>query len=413
MDKGDYVTAVLAVLVILVASLSIYDSIQLSRLQADVSRLSGSVSAMNSTLMTYIGYESNLTKSAEELGYDLSQVNSSLAQQVSELESQIRTIESRIGFPVIIVDALNRSVVVPSQPSRIVSLDPAATEILLAIGASDQLVGIDNDSITYLPPPFNNTLHLLVAEGAVKVIGSTYSSPSIEEILSLRPDLVIGTAGWGYNNYIAETLQQYGIPVILLPSTASLEDIYKAVIMAGEATGHVVQAVDVVENMSEAVAETEAAVKGQGEVNATVVLWINPTYVAGGSTFINDLITLAGGVNVFGNLSGWPVISPEEMLQANPSLIIIMSNGGLFNVSSFYSWLNSTIGPAYADIAAVKSGRVYVITGWYEDVISEPGVLVPLALKLIAILLHPQAFNVTAVPQIVSPSDLPINVSEG
>lgn len=413
MTRGGYVTAILAVLVVLVASLSIYDSVQLSRLQADVSRLSGSVSAINDTLMTYIGYESNLTRSAEELGYYLSQVNSSLVQQVSELESQIRAIESRIGFPVILVDALNRTVVVPYQPSRVVSLDPAATEILLAIGASGQLVGVDNDSVTYLPPPFNYTIRSLVAKGAVKVIGSTYSSPSVEEILSLRPDLVIGTAGWGYNNYIAETLQQYGIPVILLPSTTSLEDIYKAVIMAGEATGHVAQAVEVVENMSEAIAETETAVRGQGEVNATVVLWINPTYVAGGSTFINDLITLAGGANVFGNLSGWPVISPEEMLQANPSLIIIMSNGGLFNVSSFYSWLNSTIGPAYANIAAVRSGRVYVITGWYEDVISEPGVLVPLALKLIAILLHPQAFNVTAVPQIVSPSDLPINVSEG
>ncbi len=408
MNRSDYVTVVIAVLVIVVMALSLYNSVQLSRLEGELAGLRGGVSSVNSTLQYSIAYERNLTEVAASLGSALGQVNSSLSQEVNALKSQLAQLEARQGFPAEIVDALNRSVVIPLRPVRVVSLDPATTEILLAIGAGGQLVGVDNDSVSYLPPPFNYTIHMMVANGSVSVIGSTYTSPSIEEILSLRPDLVIGTAGWGYNNYVATTLAQYGIPVVLLPSTSSIEDIYRAVIMAGEATGHLSEAAQVVENMSAQLTRVETVVSGATEVNATVILWVNPTYVAGGGTFISDLITLARGLNAFGNLSGWPVISPEGLLQANPSVIIIVSNGGLFNVSSLYGWLNSTIGPAYTRISAINHGRVYVITGWYEDILSEPAVLVPLGLKLIAIILHPGSFNVTSLPQVISPSDLPL-----
>ncbi|MGC9071333.1 MAG: ABC transporter substrate-binding protein [Acidilobus sp.] len=408
MERRDYLTTVLAILVIMAVGLAVYNSFQLSQLRDYISRFGENLSTVKSTAQQSINYVKELSQEAQQLGSALAQVNSSLSSQVISIRSQLSLLEAQQGFPTIIVDALNRTVVVPVKPIRIIALDPAAAEIVLAIGATSQLVGIDNDSLLYLPPPYNYTIHELYANGSLEVIGSTYTSPSIEEILSLSPDLVIGTAGWGYNNYIATTLAQYGVPVILLPSSQSLEDVYRSIIMAGQATGHVRQAVQLVENMSASVSLTERAASGFPRVNVTVVLWINPTYVAGGGTFISDMLTLAGGINVFENLTGWPVVSPEEMLQANPGVVIIMSNGGLFNITSFYQWLNSTIGPSYLQISAVKNGRVYVIKGWYEDVISEPAVLTPLGLKLLVAILHPQAFNLTQIPQVISPATLPL-----
>ncbi|MGC9210423.1 MAG: ABC transporter substrate-binding protein [Acidilobus sp.] len=408
MESRDALIAVLAVLVIAAVTMNVYNSLQLSQLKSMVSRLGTGLYNVNSTVQQSTLAINQIAREAQELGSALATVNSSLASQVVQIKSELERLESSQGFPVAIVDALNQTVVIPSRPERIVTLDPASTEILLAIGGGGQLVGVDNDSLLYLPPPYNATLHALLANGSIEVIGSTYTSPSIEAILSLRPDLVIGTAGWGYNNYIASTLAQFGIPVLLLPSSQSLLDVYRSIIMVGEATGHVNQAVQVVENMSAAISTLENALKGQPVVNVTVILWINPTYVVGGSTFINDMLTLAGGENVFGNLSGWPIVSPEEMLQANPSVIIIMSNGGLFNVTSLYEWLNSSIGSSYLQIAAIKDHRVYVISGWYEDIISQPAVLTPLGIRLLATILHPQAFNVTQVPPEVSPATLPL-----
>ena len=413
-------SAALVVLLVVAILLSAYNTVQLVQLERQVKSVSSSVgslnstiqgvssrvSSLNSTIQSSIANVNRLSEMASALGSELSELNATLSGRIASLESQLTQLESEVRFPVTIVDALNRTVVIPSMPMRIVTLDPAATEIALAVGAGGQLVAVDNDSVLYLPPPFNDTVHEMVANGSLKVISSTYSSPDIEQIMALSPDLVIGTAGWGYNNYIASTLASYGIPVLLLPSSESLEDVYRAVIMVGEATGHVNNAVKLVESMSAQITAVERSLENVSYVNVTVILWINPTYVAGGGTFINDMMTLAGGVNVFQNLSGWPVISSEDLLQANPSVIILVSNGGLFNASSLYQWLNSTIGPAYVNIAAIKYGRVYVIGGWYESVMSEPAVLTPMAVKLLAIILHPQAFNLTSVPQLITPSTL-------
>jgi iron complex transport system substrate-binding protein len=176
--------------------------------------------------------------------------------------------------------------------------------------------------------------------------------------------------------------------------------------MVGEATGHVKEAVSIVENDSAIVDSLESRLQGLPEVRVAIIAWVNPTYVAGGGTFQDDLITLGGGVNAFANSSGWPVVTAEELLEADPQVIILMSNGGLFNESYLIQWLNSSIGPAYKNISAIASGRVYLVEGWYESVLSEPSVLVPYGALLIAEILHPQAFNISSLPSVISPSTL-------
>ncbi|ADL18908.1 Putative ABC transporter, substrate binding protein [Acidilobus saccharovorans 345-15] len=405
--KGSASTVLLAatlIIMVVLVGLTAYSMYQVQVINRKLSDISSSVSNINSTVMSEVS--SRLANESEYLGELLSQLNTSVSSQVAKIRGEVSGLEASIGFPVAIVDALNQTVYVPSMPHRVVTLDPASTEIALAVGAAGQLVGVDNDSLVYLPPPFNYTINKLYQNGSVASIGSTWSSPSVEAILALRPDLVIGTAGWGYNNYIASVLSQYGIPVLLLPSSSSLSDVYKSIIMVGEATGHVKDAVSIVENDSAIVDSLESRLHGLPEVRVAIILWVNPTYVAGGGTFQDNLITLGGGVNAFANSSGWPVVTAEELLEVNPQVIILMSNGGLFNESYLIQWLNSSIGPAYKNISAIASGRVYLVEGWYESVLSEPSVLAPYGALLIAEILHPQAFNISSLPSVISPSTL-------
>lgn len=408
--KGSTATALLAstlIVMVVLVGLTAYSMYQVQAINRKLGDVSSSVSNINSTVMSEVS--SRLTDESEYIGELLAQLNASVSSQIAKIRDEVSNLEATIGFPVAIVDALNQTIYIPAMPHRVVTLDPASTEMVLAVGAASQLVGVDNNSLTYLPPPFNYTINKLYQNGSVASIGSTWSSPSVEAILALRPDLVIGTAGWGYNDYIASVLSQYGIPVLLLPSSSSLSDVYKSIIMVGEATGHVKEAVSIVENDSAMISSLESRLQGLPEVRVAVILWVNPTYVAGGGTFQNDLVMLGGGVNAFANSSGWPVVTAEELLEANPQVIILMSNGGLFNESYLIQWLNSSIGPAYKNISAIASGRVYLVEGWYESVLSEPSVLAPYGALLIAEILHPQAFNISSLPSVISPSTLSIS----
>ncbi len=394
---GDRSQVAILVMAVVLAALVVANVL----LAAQVSQLRSQTSSLNSRLESI----------SSELSSGLAAINSTLSRDLGLAMEQVERAansSSASRYPVILIDALNQTVVIPSQPQRVVTLDPAATETVMALGQDYLLVGVDNNSIYYMPPPYNYTLWNLYRSGEVVDIGSTYSAPSVGEILALRPDLVIGTAGWGYNNYIASELSQYGIPVLLLPSTQSLSDLYRSVVMVGEALGVPTRAAELVNNMTSQIASVEALLYNVSPVNVTVILWINPTYAVGGRTFISSLLMLAGGVNVFHNFTGWPVVSPEQLVASNPCVIILMSNGGLFNRSTLYHWLQSTVGQAYQNICAVREGKVYVVGGWYESVISEPSVMVPLALRLLAEVLHPSAFNLTSIPTYITPSTLSV-----
>lgn len=373
------------------------------------------LSNLNSTLLktnniTQLTFTQRLADLSSELGSlenKIGGINSTLNSEILSLQSQVNSLSAQNGFPVTLIDATNTSVTIPQYPTRIVSLDPATTEILLSLNVTSQIVGVDNDSLYYLPPQFEKELMSLYNQGKIINIGSTYSEPNIEQILSARPDLVIGTYDWEFSS-VAQVLKQYGIPVVLLPSYSSLSDLYNAIIMAGRATGHVEQAVSLVESMSSNISYFRELTSNTTPQNVSYLLWIDPTYVAGGQTFQNNMILLSGNNNVFSNLTGWPTISAEELLNANPSVIIIDSNGGLINESSLISWLQSSIGNAYENIPAIKNNRVYTINGYYSDYLDEPGPMVVYGIKLLLMITHPNLFNITNIPENISPSNFPL-----
>ncbi|MFP3227433.1 MAG: ABC transporter substrate-binding protein [Caldisphaera sp.] len=409
MKTGNLIIAILIIVIVGFGSLGLFMISLYNEMQKEINNLNSTLAIyINNTQATFSEKIAFLANEVGTLKNNVNSINSSINSEVLYLEQKINYFANQNNFPVTLLDASNKTVTIPQYPTRIVSLDPATTEILLAINATDQIVGVDNDSLYYLPPQYENELISLYNSGKIINIGSTYSEPNIEQILSARPDLVIGTYEWEFSS-VANVLENYGIPVVLLPSYNSLGDLYNAIIMAGRATGNVKQAVNLVESMSSNVSYFRYLTANISPQNVSYLLWINPTYVAGGGTFQNDMIMLSGNNNVFSNLSGWPVISPEELLNANPSVIIIDSNGGLINETDLINWLQSSIGNAYENITAIKYNRVYLISGYYSDYLNEPGPLVVYGIKLFMMITHPNIFNISSVPNNISPTSFPIN----
>ncbi|ALV63282.1 Vitamin B12 ABC transporter, B12-binding component BtuF [Thermococcus sp. 2319x1] len=274
-------------------------------------------------------------------------------------------------YPLAIVDFAGRKVTIEKEPQRIVSLAPSITETLYFIGALDKVVGVTK---------FDNYPEN-VQEGRTVVGG--FSDPSIEVIASLNPDLIVGTSM--HLKYL-EQLEKIAPVIIIDPK--SIEEIYKAVELLGKVTNKEEKANEVVNNMQSKIEEIRSKVKDAPRVKVFYIVWSDPLMTAGNATFINDLIILAGGENIFGDTQGWPQVSVEEVLARNPEVIILPPHAGMSAEDLCNTQLINT--------DAVKNGRVYTLSS--DDIVSRPSPRIVEGLEEIAKFLHQDVFNFTYQP---------------
>lgn len=209
--------------------------------------------------------------------------------------------------------------------NRIVSLGPSATEILFAIGADKQLVAC-TDFCDYPAE----------AKTKASVGGFAANSISLESIISYEPDLVYLFSGM--HDSLIKPLQDMGISVYV-SKAASVDDVKKEIIEIGTITGHSAEAEDVVKEMNILLAEArnksaEAKKNGSSPLIYWQV-WDDPLMTAGKNSFINDIITLAGGINIFGEEnSDYPIISDEAVIAAKPQFIFISKASDNYSVTN-------------------------------------------------------------------------------
>lgn len=243
------------------------------------------------------------------------------------------------GFPVT-VEAANGAITIDLEPIAIISLSPTATEMLFAVGAGDQVVAVDEYS--YYP-----------AEAPVTDL-SGYT-PNVEAIAALEPDLVVladDMAG------VISGLAAIGIPVIQLPAAVDVDEVYVQIETIGLATGHTDEAADLVESMKKKIAEIVASAPLETvtffhEVDSTL-------YSASSATFIGSLYQLLGLTNIADAVDtaesfGYPQLSAEYVIQADPEV--------MFLADAAYGESAETVAarPGWAEISAVKAGRVFPI----------------------------------------------------
>ncbi len=368
-----------------ISSLAGNFTLKLKSLAATYSNLSGSIERIKSA---YQALSSNLTRLSKQLS-SLSGTLQSLKNDVAKLNSEVSYLNHTMGFPLEVRDSLNRIVVIPEVPHRIVSIAPSITEILFMIGAGHQVVGVD--AYSNYPP----IVQKLKENGTLAVVGG-FSTISIDKVVSLKPDLVVGVSG--VQAKILYTLSQLGLTTLCLDSK-SISDVISNILLLGKVTGHFKEALKLAYQIRENLTRIYTLTSRE-KTKPTIlyVVWVNPVFAAGGKSWVNDVIRIAGGENVLANVtSEWPIVSWDKIVEEDPQIIVFIEHaGGLKNAEQAIEWLKSQ--PYGSKLEAVKTGRVYMLHGELNDIACRPGPRVYYLALTLAEILHPDLFGVKKLP---------------
>jgi iron complex transport system substrate-binding protein len=271
----------------------------------------------------------------------------------------------------IFTDEVGRTIEINGPPQRIISVAPNVTEILFALGLEDRLVGV---SIYCQYPP--------KALKKEKIGG--YINPSLEKIVALRPDLVIGIAEGDLRTFV-DKLASLKVPVYITNPRDALE-VLTSIRKIGEVTFAPEPASRIVRSMEERIRKVQDKVRGRPRPRVLHILDFNPLISAGKGTFVDDLIRLAGGRNVAEAATGkYPRFSMEEVLVQDPEVILLASMKSQDPLVKQRRWWER-----WKTISAVKLGRIYVLD---SDLIHRPSPRMADGLEQVARAIHPEAFK--------------------
>jgi iron complex transport system substrate-binding protein len=277
-----------------------------------------------------------------------------------------------VAAPGAITDDQGREVYLESIPQRIVSHVPSITETLFALDLGDKIVGV-SDHCNYPEEATNKP----------KVGG--YFTPSIERIVALDPDLVLTD---GHVADIAQ-LEGLGIPFIVL-QPKDIEGLISNIELLGNITGSQQKASELVGDMKERIDAVVAMVEDAPRPTVFYVYDATDStkpWTAGPGSFVDALISLAGGENVAAQAQGpWIQFSMEELVNSDPEIILVDSMHGTAVISPEEIKRIA----AWQGITAVKEDRIGLVDG---DLVNRPGPRIVQGLEAMAKIIHPELFT--------------------
>jgi iron complex transport system substrate-binding protein len=270
---------------------------------------------------------------------------------------------------IVVTDGTGRAVTLPAPPRRIVSLVPGVTEMLFAIGAEDRLVG-RTDFCDYP-----------AAARAKPSVGGMVA-PSLERLVSLKPDLVVVTRS-GNSDDTRVQLERLGLPVYLV-DPHGLSDVFRSVERLGELTDRRPRAAEVVAGLERRVRTVAERVAARPRPRVLYVVWPEPLIVPGRGAAVTEMIARAGGQSVTAEgPEGYPRYSVEAAVAGAPEVIVLARHGAHVAPYAREKW------ERFADLPAIRAGRLHSVDG---DLFHRFGPRVVDALEILARLLHPAAF---------------------
>jgi iron complex transport system substrate-binding protein len=255
------------------------------------------------------------------------------------------------------------------QPAeRIVSLAPANTEIAFAVGAGDKMVA----GTSYDDYP---------AEAVDLPKIGDFANPSVEKIASFEPDLVL--AAGGIQEDLRTRLEDLGMTVYVVDPKSYAEvvtDVKNVGLLAGTSE----QSQQVADAMEQAAAEVAQKVGSLEPASTFLEIYAKPLMTAGSETFIDNMISMAGGTNIGAQAgSGFPEFSTEVLVSEDPQ-VYVADSGSMSEPGD----ISERAG--FADLTAVRDGRVYVIE---DSLIARPGPRLADGLRQLAEMIHPEAYS--------------------
>jgi iron complex transport system substrate-binding protein len=264
-------------------------------------------------------------------------------------------------------DSLGREVELAQEPERIVSLAPNITEILYSLGLGERVVGVTRFS--YYP-----------AEAAKKPKVGSYIHLNVEKIISLSPDLVIGTVA-GNKPGVINLVEQAGIQAFIV-NARDIQQVLETIIDVGKVCGVPDKADLLVMNLRSRIEKVRQKIGSRRKPLVFLQINLRPIMTVNSNSFLHDLIQQAGGMNMAKDLNiTYPRISIEEVIRRKPEVIIIssMERGRRFEEAR-QEWLN------WRSIPAVKNNRVHLID---SDLIDRPSPRIIDGLEAMARIIHP------------------------
>lgn len=275
------------------------------------------------------------------------------------------------SFARTITDEIGRSINVPREPVRIVSLAPGITETLYELGLEGKIAGVTS----YCNWPRQ-------ARQKPRIGG--FTNPSIEKIVSLKPDLIIATADGNRKDTVTQ-LERIGLPVYVT-NPSDTENILKSILNIGEITNQKDAASKLVAKLRKRLNNITVLTQNKKQPKVFFQIGLEPVITAGRGTLIDEAIERAGGINIAGNNTArYPRYSAEGIMAGSPDIILFapMANDREFvTVKKF--WQN------FPGIPAVKNKKIYPVN---TDLISRASPRIFDAIEAMALIFHPEIKN--------------------
>ena len=282
--------------------------------------------------------------------------------------------EDVVPFPIEVTDQLGRVVKLEEVPERIISLASGNTEILFALGLGDKVVGV-TDFCDYPP------------EAKEKPSIGGFSTPNMEEVVALEPDLILAASI--HKGEVIPALEGKGLTVFALdPKT--IDEILESITLIGEITGKEGEASQLVTEMSNRIKAVTDKTDGLSEAQRPRVFyitWHDPLKTAGGDTWHEELIVKAGGINIAHDLTGYATINLETVIDANPQVII---TGAGMGTGVDLPLQFAKIEERLRNVDARINNQIYAVP---TDLSGRPGPRIVEALELFAKCIHPEIFG--------------------
>jgi len=280
--------------------------------------------------------------------------------------------DAKAAASIVVVDDIGDTIRLAAAAKRVISLIPSATETIIALGATDRIVGRTRYDVAR------------EVESVPSVGGGM--DPSIEAIVSLHPDLVVGWTD-DKRRVTRAQLARLGIPVFAL-RTQDTSDVFRGIGNLGKMLGHDSAATALASSIRTTLDDVRRAVAMRPQRNVMFVIYPDPPMTAGAGTFVDQLIGVAGGRSVFADLrEPWPTVSMEEIVRRKPDLLIVPQ--GEFKANAIEQFRSRH---GWSTLAAVRSGTIATVSA---NLTQRPGANIGEAARALQAAIHPETIGAT------------------
>ncbi|WP_227001882.1 ABC transporter substrate-binding protein [Virgibacillus necropolis] len=296
------------------------------------------------------------------------------ADKNEESTSTEETQDQATAYPLTVEDSAGNEVVLEEDPAKIVTLIPSNTEVVFALGAGEQVVGVsDHDN-------YPEQVKEIDKVGGMQI--------NTEKVLSLKPDLVLAHGSSAHNSQAAlDQITSAGIPVYIVKNASDFKSVYETIHSIGKLVDEQNEAESIVSGMKDKLATIkEKATEIKDPKSVFVEVSPMPEiYTTGTGTFMNQMLKAINAKNAAADLEGWVKMNEEAVISLQPDVVI--TTYGYYTENSVAQVLNRE---GWEQVPAIENKQVFDV---HSDIVSRSGPRLIEGVEQLAETIYPETFG--------------------